>query len=124
HLHMTFISEGFWNLSYEIRTGKLDFVLLKPVLSWFPVFFRMMRPGSLFVGPVPWLCMIWFGSKLDFGWLHWVALPFLVVFALLFLVAIEILIAMSMFWTVESWGINFLRMQLQQLGRWPAFVFH
>ena len=50
-------------------------------------------------------------------------LPFLVILSLVLLVSIEILISMSMFWTIESFGINFLRMQLQQLSRWPDFIF-
>ena len=55
--------------------------------------------------------------------MQWLMIPLLVVLALTLLVSIEILISMSMFWTIESFGINFLRMQLQQLSRWPDFIF-
>jgi ABC-2 type transport system permease protein len=30
---------------------------------------------------------------------------------------------MLMFWTVEAMGINFLRIQVQSLSRWPEFIY-
>jgi ABC-2 type transport system permease protein len=123
HLHMTFISESFWNFSHDIRTGKLDFVLIKPIGTLFQIFFRFIRPGTLFNGFVPWALLIFYGQKIGLDFWSWMALPLLVMFGFLLLVSIEILISMSMFWTVESFGINFLRMQLQQLSRWPDFVY-
>jgi ABC-2 type transport system permease protein len=123
HLHMTFISEGFWNLSFEIRTGKLDFILLKPVWTWFPIFFRMIRVGSMISMPLPWLCLYYFAFKVHLNLLELLSIPLLVLLAISLLVSIEILISMSMFWTIESWGINFLRLQIQQVSRWPDFTF-
>jgi len=123
HLHMTFISESFWNLSSDIRTGKLDFVLLKPIGSLFQIFFRFIRPATLVNIFVPWSLIIYYGSQLDLSIIAWFSLPFLVLLGLTLLTSIEILISMSMFWTIESFGINFLRMQLQQLSRWPDFVY-
>ncbi|MFW7379135.1 MAG: ABC transporter permease [Oligoflexus sp.] len=123
HLHMTFISESFWNLSTDIRTGKLDFVLLKPIASLFQIFFRYIRPGTLLNFFVPWGFLIYFGLELELNALAWFSLPFLVLLGLALLVSVEILISMSMFWTIESFGINFLRMQMQQLSRWPDFIY-
>jgi len=123
HLHMTFVSENFWEFSYDIRTGRLDFILLKPVGALFVIFFRSMRPGTLINGFFPWYYLIHFGSQLHLGPLQWLALPFLVLLGLTLLTSIEILLSMSMFWIVESMGINFLRMQLQQVSRWPDFVY-
>ena len=123
HLHMTFISESFWNFSFEIRTGNLDFILLKPIPSLFAIFFRFLRPGTLVNIFFPWGCAIYFGLELGFGIGQWLLIPVFVVLGLGLLVSLEILLSMSMFWTVESFGINFLRMQLQQLSRWPDFIF-
>lgn len=123
HLHMTFISESFWMLSRDIRTGDLDFILLKPVASLFPVFFRFIRPGTLLNGFVPWAFLIYFGMQLNLGLISWLCLPLLIISGLTLTTAIGILISMSMFWTIESFGINFLRMQLQQLSRWPDFIY-
>jgi ABC-2 type transport system permease protein len=71
----------------------------------------------------PWAFLIHFGSAVDLGLWQWVSLPFLVIASLVFLVSVEILISMLMFWTVEAFGINFLRMQLQNISRWPDFVY-
>ena len=123
HIHMALISENFWNFSFLIRTGKLDFELLRPANTLFTLFLRHIRIQTLFITPVPWGAIIYFGSQLSLNGLQWLSVPIFVFLALCLLVAIEILISMLMFVTVESFGINFLRMQLQQLARWPDFVF-
>jgi len=123
HLHMTFISESFWRLSVDIRKGDLDFILIKPLGTLFSVFFRFIRPASLLILPVPWGLIIYFGRLIQLEPLSWVLLPFLVLLGLILLVSLEILISTSMFWIIEGWGINFLRMQMQELSRWPDFVF-
>jgi ABC-2 type transport system permease protein len=123
HLHMTFVSENFWEFSYDIRTGRLDFILLKPVAALFVIFFRHMRPATLLNGVFPWFYLIYFGKALHLGLIQWLLLPFLVLLGLTLLTSIEILMSMSMFWIVESMGINFLRLQLQQVSRWPDFVY-
>lgn len=123
HLHMTFISENFWEFSYDIRTGRLDFILLKPVGALFIIFFRNMRPGTLINGLFPWGFLLYYGQILQFEFWQWLALPILVLLGLALLTSTEILMSMSMFWLVESMGINFLRMQFQQISRWPDFVY-
>lgn len=123
HLHMTFISENFWNFSFDIRTGRLDFILLKPIATPFVVFFKVMRPGTLINALFPWGYLIYFGNQLHFVLWQWLCLPLLVLAGLTLLTAIEILISMSMFWIIESFGVNLLRLQLQQISRWPEFIF-
>ncbi|MBP9706852.1 MAG: ABC-2 family transporter protein [Oligoflexales bacterium] len=123
HLHMTFVSENFWNFAYDIRTGRFDFNLLKPVSSIFISFFYYIRPASLLVLPFPWACLIYFGLQSDLSHMAWVSLPFLIVLSLGFWVCFEILLSISTFWLIEGYGINFLRVQLQQISRWPDFSF-
>lgn len=123
HIHMSLISESFWTLSTDIRTGALDFILLRPMGSIFQIFFRHIRAASFFNLFAPWSLLFYFGTKIDLSIQAWISLPFLVLMSLALLVSIEIVISMSMFWTVESFGINFLRMQLQQLARWPDFIY-
>lgn len=123
HLHMTFISESFWNFSFDIRTGRLDFTLLRPLNTLFTVFGRHIRPATMLNGLLPWGILIYFGRQLDFGLWQWLTVPVLVLLGLVLLTSIEILISMLMFWTVESFGINFLRMQLQNISRWPDFIY-
>ncbi len=122
-LHMTFVSEGFWSFSFELRTGHLDFHLLRPAGTIFSVFFRHIRAGSLLLIFVPWACLIWFGMKIPLDPFAWVLLPCFVIAGLILLVSFELFMTMFVFWTIEVYGINFLRIQFQQLSRWPAFAF-
>lgn len=123
HLHMTFVSENFWEFSFDIRTGRLDFILLKPVGALFIVFFRRIRPGTLINGFFPWGLLVYYGSQLGLGWWQWLLLPAFVLLGLTLQTSLEILLSMAMFWVVESMGINFIRMQLQQVSRWPQFIY-
>lgn len=123
HLHMTIVSENFWELSLLIRTGQMDFVLLKPIHSLFTSFFRHFRPASMLNGIAAWTLLIYYGIKLDLSMLSWVLLPLMILTAFALNVVIEMIVAVSMFWIVEGLGINFLRMQFQQLSRWPDFIY-
>lgn len=122
-LTMSFISESFWRFPVLLRTGELDFYLLKPIGSIFTVFFRFIRPGSmvniLFTGGA----LIYFGLQIDLDWSAWTLLPFLIILGFILQNSIELVIACSMFWMLEGTGINFLRMELQQLARWPDFIY-
>lgn len=122
-LHMTLVSESFWQFSYQIRTGALDFVLLKPVVSTFSVFFRHIRPASILLAPVAWGLVIYYGQRVDLSVWSWLVMPMLLVLGFALILSIEVLLSMSMFWVVESFGINFLRLQLQNIARWPDFIF-
>jgi len=123
HLHMVLISESFWNLAHEIRSGGMDFILLRPLSSIFTTFFRYVRASSLLNIFVVWGFLINYGLDLDFQILDWVLLPFLVLLAFTLLALLEFIISTSMFWLTEGLGINFLRMQMQQLARWPNFIY-
>ena len=123
HLHMTFVSENFWQFAFDIRSGQLDYILLKPANSLFVVFFRTIRPGTLLNGLFPWAYLTYFGLQLSLAWWQWLILPVLVLLGLILMTSVEILLSMSMFYTVESMGVNFLRMQLQKVSRWPDLVY-
>lgn len=123
HLHMTIVSENFWELSIKIRTGTLDFDLLRPLSSIFSVFFRYVRTSSMVNTPIVWSMLIYFGLKLNLTWQQWIVIPPLVIIGFTLFVIIEFCLSVAMFWTIEGWGINFLRMQMQQLSRWPHFIY-
>ena len=122
-LHMTFISESFWELSLTIRTGLLDFVLLKPIGTIFSVFFRYFRPGSSLNMFATWSMVIYYGIQVQLSWAAWIILPFVVLSGFLLAAGMEMIIACSMFWLLEGNAINFLRLELQQLARWPDFIY-
>jgi len=123
HLHMTTISESFWRFSDHIRTGSLDFLLLRPVHAIFSVFFSRFRAATVFNGIVAWGFLIYYGNQVNLPFLSWLLLPFMVLIGMNLLLVIEIILSTAMFWIVEGAGINFLRMQIQQLSRWPDFIF-
>jgi ABC-2 type transport system permease protein len=123
HLHMVLISESFWNLSHQINTGGMDFILLRPLSSIFTTFFRYFRASTIINIFVVWGFLIYYGMKLEFGLYNWILLPPLLILAFTLLAIIEFIIATSTFWLTEGLGINFLRMQVQQLSRWPNFIY-
>lgn len=123
HLHMTLISESFWVLSRDLKTGGLDYIILKPVNSIFNVFFRYIRPASLCNIAVTWGLLIYYGKEVGLSAMAWATLPLLIILSFALLAVIEFIIATLMFWMTEGLGINFLRMQMQQLARWPDYVF-
>lgn len=123
HLHMTLISESFWVFSRDLKTGNVDFILLRPIHSIFSIFFRHVRASSLCNIFIIWACLIYFGLKIDLPILSWICLPFLVILSFALLAILEIIISTSMFWMTEGMGINFLRMQMQNLSRWPDFIY-
>ncbi len=122
-LAMTFTSESYWRFPEMIKRGELDFVLLKPANAIFLVFFRYIRPGSAFniIFTLP--ALVYFGMQLGLGPVGWVMLPFLLLIAFLLQSAIDLILATTMFWMLEGTGMNFLRIELQQLSRWPDFIY-
>lgn len=124
HLHMVFLSESFWQFPEDIRMGMLDYILLKPVSSIFIVFFRHVRAASFLNFITTWGALIYLGTRVNLGLYDWIALPFLVFLSFVLLAIIEFIISTAMFWVIEGWGINFLRMQMQKLGQWPNFIYN
>lgn len=121
--HMALVSESFWRLSPAIRMGELDFILVKPISSLFQVFFRYIRPATTLLFLPVWLHLIYRAWQLDFGLGQLLLLPLVVVLATLLLFGIEIGIATSMFWLQYGQGVNFIRIELQNMSRWPDFVY-
>lgn len=123
NLHMAILSESFWTLARDIKTGQLDYIILRPVNTVFSIFFRYTRSSSIFYSPVVWGVLFWLGYKVELSLLSWILLPLLVLLGFLLTALLEFIISSSMFIMVEGLGINFLRMQMQNLSRWPDFIF-
>lgn len=124
-LFLTFFAINFWEFSYDLRTGNLDFVLTKPVSSLFMVFCRRIRVGGL----VTILCAVaavaYFGAGLPEGWTvgRVGTLCLFLTAAMQLKVGLEILVGTLMFVTVEGEAINMLRINLQQIQKQPDFVY-
>ena len=123
YIHMTFASPNFWNFSHIMTKGELDLVLLKPMSSLFSVFFRSSRVETIPSAFVVLGFLIYYGFQIPLGGLSWFLLPVFVIASFIFLVTFEILIMCAAFWLVESFGLNFIRIQFQSLARWPEFIY-
>ncbi|MCR9204421.1 MAG: ABC-2 family transporter protein [Halobacteriovoraceae bacterium] len=123
NLHMMIFSQSFWEFSFNLKSGALDYVILKPMNTIFSVFFRHFRASSLFNTPLFLGFLIYYGYQIELGLLDWLLIPIFIVLGLSLLVILEFILSTSMFWLTDGIGINFLRMQMQQLGRWPNFIY-
>lgn len=124
HLHMTLVSESFWAMAQQLKTGEMDYLLLKPIGSVFIVFFRYIRPSTMLNTILVWPGIVYFGMQAGLSGWDWFFLPILVLLGFSLLVVLEFVLSTSMFWMTEGIGINFLRMQIQSLARWPEFIYH
>lgn len=122
-VHSGFVAPNFWNLAMEIRTGSLDFRLLRPLGSLFDVFTAITRPISFLIMPVLVAFLVHYGLRVGFPIGSWLAMPFLWLMSLVLLVLLEVLISMALFWTHGGDGANFIRIHCQQFQRWPDFVY-
>lgn len=123
NLHMMIFSQSFWEFSFNIKSGQLDYVILKPMNTIFSVFFRHFRASSLFNTPLFLGFLIHYGIKVNLSLFDWLMMPLFLILSLVLLILIEFILSTSMFWLTDGIGINFLRMQMQQLARWPNFIY-
>ena len=123
NLHMSFLSENFWIFALDLRSGVLDYVFIRPVSSIFLIFFRSVRVSTMLNSPLVVYFLIHFGLAVGLQTIDFLLLPLLLIISLLIMAEIEIIISTLMFWLIEGNGINFLRMQLQNVALWPDFVY-
>jgi ABC-2 type transport system permease protein len=122
-LHMTFVAESFWHLPLNIRTGQIDFVLLKPAPSLLQVFGQNIRPASFFNILITLPLLIYYAVKVELPWWGYLSLPFLILMGISIWILLDILVSTLMFWMLEGTGINFLRIEFQKLARYPDFIY-
>ena len=118
-----FVSENFWIFSLTLRTGTLDFILLKPISTIFSTYLRHIRPGSFANILTTLAVVIYYGIQVDLSVLSWFLLPVAILLGLILATSLDMVISTSMFWMLEGVGINFLRMQFQEFARWPDFIY-
>lgn len=122
-IHMMIFSTNFWVIGDDIKTGQLDYTLLKPSNSLFNCFVRYFRPSALVTSFISIGALIYFGRHLQFNWLQWSLTPLFLIWGLILLVIIEMIVSTFMFWLTEGTGINFIRMGLQRVSRYPHFIY-
>ena len=121
--HYLIFSFNFWLLSDDVRMGNLDFYLLKPCPSLFIILLRRMAVPGIFTVLLTYSMVIYFGVQLNLHPMVWLSLPFCLLLSLSLLLGIEVLISIFNFFTIEGIGINQARLQVQQLYRWPDFIY-
>jgi len=121
--HYLLLSFNFWIFSDSVRTGHFDFILLKPASSLFITFFNRLAIPGLFTIFVSFIIFLYFGLKLDLNVWVWLSMPFCFLLAMSLLFGLEVLISLLNFITIEGLGVNQLRLQVQQLSRWPDFIY-
>ncbi|MCB0337439.1 MAG: ABC-2 family transporter protein [Bdellovibrionales bacterium] len=123
YFDLTYFTMSFWKFSEHLRTGTFDFLLLKPTNGVFTTFCSSIRAATIFNGIAPLSMLIYFGIQAKLPLASYVLLPLVGLLGLGLLLAIELIISLSMFWAIESWGINILRIQFKELSRWPDFIY-
>ncbi len=122
-LHMIIFSQNFWRFSDDLKSGQLDYTILRPLSSIFSVFFRHVRPSSI-PTLIPAIVVFCYYANLNgFYLLQWILIIPLLFLSLGLIALVEFVISCAMFWLVEGVGINFFRMQMQQLARWPDIIY-
>lgn len=123
-LFYTFVVGNLWRFSEDdLKRGQLDFKLLKPASEILSVFFTYISAGSLLILWFPVGILIYAAWHVGLSLLGWVLLPFVIIFAGVFVSTLLILITLLSFWTVQGLGLNYLRYQVSQFVFWPDFVF-
>ena len=122
-IHFFMLSSNFWMFSDHIRSGDFDFVLLKPISSIFVTFFNRITISSVFTILVALSSVIYFGSQLDLSVGAWISLPLCLFSSLALLLGIEVIMSLLNFFTIQGFGVNQFRLQVQELTRWPDFIY-
>jgi ABC-2 type transport system permease protein len=124
-VNMLLFSHNFWHFTDYIRTGEMDFFLVKPVSTFFLAFFRYVNIAALLNLALGVTVLVYgvqrVGLQVD-GWS-------VVVFALLcgcglaVTVALQVMIAASAVFTVASEGIQYLFYTLHQFATRPDVIY-
>jgi ABC-2 type transport system permease protein len=122
-LHMSLVSENFWEMSHQIQSGEFDFILLRPINSLFTTFFRRIRTPTIFNFILSFYFLFKYGLACQLTLLDWILVLPLVGLSFLLRILLEFSLACFTFWMVDGMALNFLRMQMQQFSRWPNFIY-
>ena len=113
------------HLSEDIRTGKLDFMLLLPVNTRFLISLRQVDLGGFVNAAVACAVMVYAGAQLDlrpsFG--QCAGFLLLVLAGLLVHYSLMLMLAATSFWTVRAQGIVWGYYNLFNIARLPDAAF-
>lgn len=113
-------------LSENIRTGKLDFMLLLPVNTRFLISLRQVDLGGFVNAATAVGVMIYAGRQLELSpsWAHLIGFGVLTVAGVLIHYSLMLALSSISFWTVRSQGIVWGYYNLFNVARMPDAAFH
>ena len=115
---------NYWHLPLFIRTGDLDFLLTKPFPSLFVVFSNFIMIPDLVSVVFLSGFLVFMGFQNDLSLLQWAILPLSLLFSLFSSAMLQIFISLACFWTIEGRGVNLVRLNFANTGRYPEFIYH
>lgn len=114
------------NVSWSIRTGDMDLVLLRPLSPLFHHSFNRIEPGSVMSILTAFPVLIWASRHLPGfhpGLLDLLAYPVLVASGIGMLYSLMLLVVSTAFWSTRVSSVQGLFWSLQEFGGYPAEIY-
>ncbi len=124
-LNMMLSSANFWGFSDLVRSGELDFYLVKPLSTAFLCMFRYPSVGSMFnlIVAISFLIYALTGIPLAERWLGLVLYPFFVVLGVMTMMAFQFVFMAVNVRVVGSDGLSWILMNLETFGQRPDSIY-
>lgn len=126
-LMQAFFMPNAAELSELVRTGGLDFALLKPIDTQFLVSLRKMSWSSLGNFCVAAVVMVWALSRLEGrpdGWAPFLLYPLYVVSGVLILYSVMVTLASTSIWLGRNQTLYDYWFYITNLSRYPMEIYH
>jgi len=124
-MSITFQRNLTQSLPRWIQTGELDTRLLLPINHLFLVSFENIDLMDLFsfIPSLAFLGFVILNLNLTFNFWQFLVYLILIINALIFLYALNLIVASISFWTVQSYGIGRILDNIFKIGRYPLDIF-
>jgi len=124
-MSITFQRNLVQSLPRWVQTGELDTRLLLPINHLFLVSFENIDLMDLFsfIPSLVFLGYVLLNLPITLSWLQGFLYIILIFNALIFLYAINLMVATLSFWTTQSYGIGRILDNLFKIGRYPLDIF-
>ncbi len=114
------------NISWSIRTGDMDFVLIRPLSPLFHHSFNRIEPGSVMSILTSFPVLLWAARHLPGfspGPAALLAYPLLVASGIAMLFSMMLLLVSAAFWSTRASSVQGLFWSLQEFGGYPAEIY-
>lgn len=125
HLFEAFFFDNCWRFSELVRTGNLDFVLLKPVNTQWLLSFERVNYSALANLPAA-VAICWYAgarSGVYITWLQLALFPVFILAGVAILYALLFMFATASVWLIRQSGLDQLWFYATSLARYPAEIY-